>query len=212
MAQDGLSANALSRALNRLTKRWVKRFSDAAEGWAAKFANGIVKRSDVGMKSAFKDAGWTVEFDMGGAARDIIAATVKENVGLIKSIPEQYLGRVQSMVMQSVQTGRDVGGLAKQIEAQFGVTKRRAQFIARDQNEKATAAIQRARQLDLGIKQAVWLHSGGGKHPRPSHVAFSGKVFNVADGVILDGERVWPGTAPNCRCCSKPILPDLKAS
>ena len=111
--------------------------------------------------------------------------------------------------MRSVQTGRDIGGLRKDIEARYDVARQRATTIARDQNSKATAAIVRVRQQELGCTQAVWRHSTAGKHPRPSHVAFSGKTYEIAKGVKLDGEIVWPGTAINCRCTSQTILPGL---
>ncbi|WP_257785984.1 hypothetical protein [Burkholderia ubonensis] len=41
------------------------------------------------------------------------------------------------------------------------MTKRRAAFIAHNQNSKATATITRVRQEGLGITEAIWLHSHG---------------------------------------------------
>jgi SPP1 gp7 family putative phage head morphogenesis protein len=108
--------------------------------------------------------------------------------------------------MQSVQNGRDLGTLSKGLQKQFGVSKRRAALIARDQNNKATAVIARTRQQSLGITQAKWRHSHAGKTPRPSHVHADGEVYDIAKGMYLDGEWVWPGTAINCRCTSQPII------
>ncbi|MDB5605134.1 MAG: phage head morphosis protein [Bradyrhizobium sp.] len=109
----------------------------------------------------------------------IMAATVGQQVSLIKSIPSQYFTDVEGLVMRSVQTGRDLGQLTKDLQEQFGVTCRRAAFIARDQNNKATASMTRARQDELGITQAIWVHSGAGKHPRPTHVAMNGTKYDV---------------------------------
>jgi uncharacterized protein with gpF-like domain len=91
----------------------------------------------------------------------------------------------------------------------FARTRRRAAFIARDQNSKANATIQRVRQQSIGITQAIWCHSHGGKDKRPSHVAAGAEklVYEIDKGAYLDGEWVWPGTAPNCKCFSRPILP-----
>jgi hypothetical protein len=75
---------------------------------------------------------------------------------------------IEGLVMRSVQTGRDLGQLMKDLQEQFGVTRRRAAFVARDQNNKATASMTRARQHEPGITQAIWVHSGAGKHPRPT--------------------------------------------
>ena len=57
--------------------------------------------------------------------------------------------------------------------------------------------------------EAIWLHSAGGKEPRPSHVAFSGKRYSLKKGVVLDPKEgiVWPGTAIRCRCVPKPVIP-----
>jgi SPP1 gp7 family putative phage head morphogenesis protein len=136
-------------------------------------------------------------------------ATVNANVALIKSIPQQYLHQVEGMVMRSVQEGRNLGDLSKDLQKQFGVTKRRAALIARDQNNKATAALSRVRQLDLGIEQAIWMHSGAGKHPRPTHVRNNGKKYNIAKGWFDPAVKrfIHPGTEIDCRCVSRPVIP-----
>ena len=73
--------------------------------------------------------------------------------------------------MRGIQTGRDLGQISRDLQDTFGVTRRRAAFIALDQNNKATASMTRARQTELGIKKAIWLHSHGGKKPRPTHTS-----------------------------------------
>lgn len=109
--------------------------------------------------------------------------------------------------MRSVTTGRDLAQLTTDLQKEFGITQRRAAFIARDQNNKATASMNRARQDELGIAEAIWVHSGGGKHPRPHHVAANGKRYNVKEGMLIDGEYIFPGEKPNCRCISKSVIP-----
>ena len=84
------------------------------------------------------------------ALRDIRQATIGQQVSLIKSIPSQYFTNIEGLVMRSVQTGRDLGQLTNDLQEQFGVTHRRAAFIARDQNNKATASMTRGRQNELG--------------------------------------------------------------
>jgi len=119
---------------------------------------------------------------------------------------------VQTDLMQSVQNGRDIEYLTKAIEKRTGITKRRAARIALDQNNKATAVMVRTRALELGVTKARWLHSAGGKTPRPEHVKFSGQTFDLAKGHDFNnGEGVvWPGTAINCRCVSVPIVPGFE--
>jgi uncharacterized protein with gpF-like domain len=160
------------------------------------------------MQASLKNAGFAVPFKQTDAMRHGYAAVVAENVSLIKSIPTQYLGDVQKQVWKSVQSGHDLATLTKGLQDKYKITFDRAKLIARDQNAKAHAVIEAARRQELGITQAIWVHSGGGKEPRPSHVEAGAKglVFDLSKGAYLDGEWVLPGQAINCRCTSKAIV------
>jgi len=211
IAMDALPANELRRAMRQLAKRWQQRFNEAAPELADYFSKAAAARSDGALKAILEKAGFTVKFKMTKAARDILRATMHEQVNLIRSIPQQYLVDVQGMVMRSVQTGRDLATLTKQLEDTYGVSRRRAALIARDQNNKATSAMIRARQAELGITEAIWLHSGGGKHPRPTHVRNSGKRYDIAKGWYDPDIKkfIFPGELINCRCVSRSVLPSL---
>lgn len=210
MAMDATPAAGLQSAIDDLTKRWKKRFDKGSKALAEYFARQAYSNGDRVMMKILKDAGMTVEFKMTSTMRDVMRATIEQNVGLIKSIPEQYLTQVQGAVMRSVQAGRDLGGLTKELEEQFGVTRRRAALIARNQNNMATASMTRVRQVEVGIVEAVWLHSHGGREPRPTHLANTGKRYNVAEGWFDPDPRVrrriWPGELINCRCVPKAVV------
>lgn len=206
MAQDASPARELQAIVSKLGKRWQKRFNTAADELATYFATKAIDRSDAALRAILKKSGLSVEFTMTRAANDAYQAVVNENVSLIKSIPSQYFTQIEGSVMRAVQKGGDIGGLVKDLQDQYGVTKRRASLIARDQNAKAVATITRVRQTELGITKAIWLHSAGGKTPRPSHVAYSGKEYDIAKGAFIDGEWILPGEKINCRCCSRSII------
>ena len=209
MAQDAVPADELRKAVKALGRRWNKNWNAAAPKLAKWFAQSVATRSDAVLRQILKDAGISVEFRVTPAMRDIMKATVNQNVALIKSIPQQYLTQVEGIVMRGVQEGRDLASITKALQAQFGVTRRRAALIARDQNNKATSAFNRARQIELGITEAIWMHSGGGKEPRPTHVANDGKPYDVAKGWWDPAvrERIWPGQLINCRCVSRAVIP-----
>lgn len=76
--------------------------------------------------------------------------------------------------MQSVGRGRDLKTLTDELEKRYGITRRRAALIARDQNNKATSVMQSARQRSVGITEGIWRHSRAGKTWRPSHVKANG--------------------------------------
>lgn len=207
MAQDASPAREMLSMMRKLGRRWQKRFDEAAPELAEYFAQSIQDRADGALKGILKKAGFTVEFKMSAGMNDVFQATIGEQVGLIKSIAERHLSEVEGLVMRSVQSGRDLGYLSKELEARYGVTKRRAALIARDQNNKATATITKTRQLEIGLTQATWVHSSAGKHPRKSHVAADGKTYDIAKGMLIDGEYIFPGELINCRCVSRPIVP-----
>lgn len=211
MATDESPAMALRRAMRKLTRRWQRKFDDVAPELASYFAQAANDRSDVALQALLRKSGFTVRFKASVAQNDVYQAVVGENVGLIKSIAQKSLTDVEGAVMRSVAAGRSLGDLTKELQHQHGLTKKRAAFIARDQNNKATAVMVRVRQQELGVKQAIWKHSAGGKHPRPEHVAFDGQKYDVEKGAYLDGKWTWPGVEPNCRCYSVSVIPGFDA-
>lgn len=211
VAMDVMPADDLSETMEALADDWLHRFDDASERMADYFATSVQERTDATMRNILKRAGFTVRFRMTPAQVDVFKATVQANVALIKSIPSEYLTQVEGMVMRSVQAGRDLGTLSKELQTQFGVTRRRAALIARDQNNKATSAMQKARMLELGMHEAIWLHSHGGKQPRPKHVKASGQTFDVRKGMKVGdkGQWVMPGEEINCKCVYRMVVPGL---
>lgn len=207
MAMDASPARELRAILRKLSRRWLSRFDDVAPALADYFAQAAGDRVDAELKRILRDAGFAVRFKMTRAQNDAMQATIGENVRLIRSIAEQHLTRVEGAVMRAVQEGRDVAALTRELSEGYGVTRRRAQFIAKTQNNMATATLTKTRQQELGVTKARWQHSAGGKHPRPEHVAFSGKTYDVAKGAFLEGKWTWPGREINCRCVSIPIIP-----
>lgn len=208
IAQDATPAAMMVEAMRRLARRWRDHFDDVAAEMAKRFADRVLRNSDAALQASLaqKDIP-TVRFTMSEPMRNAMQAVTAGNVNLIKSIAEQHLTQVETLVMQSVERGRDVGTLQMKLVEQFGVTRRRAATIARDQNNKATAIMQTARQQGLGITEGIWKHSHAGKTPRPSHLKANNQRFNLKQGLYLDGEWVLPGEAINCRCTWAPILP-----
>lgn len=211
LAQDDLPANNLQEVLTDLAKRWQKKFNEGAGKLGEWFAKKTRSYSDNVLSGILKESGFAVQFGMTEPMRDAYQAVIHEQVGLIRSIAERHLQEVQGLVMRSVQQGRNLEELSKELEKRYGVTKRRAALIARDQNNKATSVLNRVRQKEIGVTQAIWKHSHAGKHPRPSHVKADGEVYDIDKGLYLEGEWVLPGQAINCRCTSRSIIKGFKA-
>ena len=207
MAMDASPAAALTAMMRRLGKRWIKRFDDASKDIAAVFATQSREAAERSMKKILADVGFSVPFTQTPAMKDAFDSVLSSNVALIKSIPSQQFEKIEGAIMRSVQSGRDLKSLQTELLGLGDISKNRAAFIARDQSNKATAVMSKARRLSLGLTKAKWMHSGGGVHPRPSHVAANGKEYDVAQGCLIDGEYIMPGELPNCRCQSRAIIP-----
>ena len=207
MAQDASPSDQIKKEIDKLAKRWQDRFDSIGPWLAESYIKGMFKATDSAFKQALKDAGWAVEFKMTKAMKDALDASINENVGLIRSIPEQYFGKVEGIVMRSYSRGRDLHTMVKELNELCPHAQHRTELIARDQSNKANAVVQRARQLELGINEAIWMHSHAGKVPRPSHVAANGRKYKVAEGCLIDGEYIFPGEEINCRCTCRAVLP-----
>lgn len=213
IAMDASFSSLAGRLVRELTKRFTGLFVKRAGGLAEAWANGISRQSAVGLGQSLKEVsgGVTLKTDVvSGTVADVVKASIKQNVALIKSIPAEYFLEIEGEVMRSIQSGRGMADLQPFLEKRYGITKRRAALIARDQTSKATAAINRARMQGLGVKKFKWLHSGGGKAPRPLHKnTLNGKVFSMDEPPVIDertGERGFPGQLINCRCRMVPVI------
>lgn len=202
--------NDIADRLIDLRERWVATFSDAAVTIAPKFVSAVDSTATKSLKRSIGEKDLPkVKFTMTPEMKQAVDGIVAENVSLIKSIPEKYFTQVQTITLQSITRGRDLQYMTEELQKQFGVTRRRAEHIAIDQNNKATAELSRVRQKSLGIKRGIWIHSGGGSHPRPKHVKANGQEFDLDKGLPVgdNGEYVLPGQEINCGCSWKPVLP-----
>lgn len=210
MAMDAVSSADLAKLMRRLGSKWEKRYAEMGPKLALHFARAVRNQSERDLKRIMREAGFSVNFTMSTSLRDIMKAEITENVALIKSIHEQYHTQVEGLVMRSVSEGRDLKGLADDLQSRYGITRRRAEFIALDQNNKATSAIQRERQTSVGITKAIWMHSHAGKEPRPTHLANDRNEFDLAEGWHDPdpkvNRRIWPGQLIRCRCTWKPVV------
>lgn len=216
MAMDDSTAVKLDKIIHKLTRYWLKKFNEAAKQLAIYYSQQAQQRTDSNLEMILKESGFAIDFKLTAAMRDVLGASIKENVALITNMAQQHLKEIEGITMRSVQVGGDLKFMSDQLEDRYQMTKKRARLIARDQNAKATAAVTRTRQLEMGIKQAQWLHSHGGKTPRPTHVAMDHKFYDIEKGMWDKdalgkgkGAYVFPGWLINCRCVSRSVIPAL---
>jgi hypothetical protein len=73
----------------------------------------------------------------------------------------------------------------------------------------ATGALLRVRELEIGLDEAVWLHSHAGREPRPTHLANHGNRYKIAEGWYDPAEKrfIIPGELISCRCTHRVVVP-----
>lgn len=136
--------------------------------------------------------------------QDVVDTNIAANVALIKSIPNQYVDKLEALVMNAFQTGQTNEDLAKAI-AQLGQsTDSRARLIAADQMGKVNGQINKARQLSMGVETYVW-QTAKDERVRKDHQHKQGKTFRW-DDPPTGGH---PGEPIRCRCTALPNYEDI---
>lgn len=136
--------------------------------------------------------------------QDEVDLNITANVGLIKSIPQQYADKLEVLITNSLQTGQTNDELAKEIKKLGQSTDYRARLIAADQMGKINGQINQARQLSMGVETYDWQDSNDDR-VRPLCKSHHGKTFRW-DTPPKGGH---PGQKIKCRCTALPNYGDI---
>jgi len=206
---DASPAKLLNKKLLSVMASWRKKFDKKADDiaiWFVRRADAYASRS---VSNKLRAAGMTVNMRMTPEVRNVLDSLYETQVNLIKSIPQQYLTQVSTLVQESVSRGRDISFLKEELQKRYGKTERRARFIAVDQNNKASNEISRRRMISAGVKKGIVKHrSGGSKSYRHSHVKADGQEYDLEVGFWDSHLKrfVQPGELPGCKCEFRPVI------
>ncbi len=146
------------------------------------------------------------DYYLGEFYRESLRKWTEDNVGLIKTIPKDTLTEMQNIVQEGFKTGKTTTSIVKKIQRTYGVEKRHARLIARDQMAKLNADLTQSQQQDAGVEEYVWSTSGDSR-VRDRHRQLNGKTFRWSDPPVVDertGRRGHPGQDYQCRCVALP--------
>ncbi|MBC8949363.1 phage head morphogenesis protein [Xenorhabdus sp. TS4] len=209
---DASPAKKLTEKLFAIKGRWNTKFGQIAKSIAVWFVSRANTYASNSVKNKLKADSITVNMRVTPAVQNVLDSLYEQQVSLIKSIPEQYLTQVQTLVQQSVVNGRDIGFLKEELKKRYSLTESRAKTIARDQNAKATNAIARERCKSSGITEGIWVHrAGGSKSYRESHIKMNGQRFKLSEGCYDPHvqRHIHPGELINCKCDFRPVIPQI---
>ncbi len=201
-----MDAPTLPQLIDDLMVYWLKRLTELPQVMAREFVTSTASTYDRRFAAALRKSGFTVNLQLTDYTRAAMKAAVGQNVGLIKSIPTEYLADVSKLVWSAVEGGFDLKTLTDNLDHAYHIGRNRCKLIARDQSVKVHAVMEQARRQEIGIKRAIWRHSSAAKVPRASHVAANGKIFDVDKGMWIEGEYILPGEKINCGCTSRAII------
>lgn len=146
------------------------------------------------------------DYYLGEFYREQLKKWTEENVVLIKTITKDTLSQMENIVQEGFKTGKTTTSIVKEIQSTYGVEKRYARLIARDQMAKLNADLTKTQQQDAGVEEYIWSTSGDGR-VRDRHRSLNNKTFRWDDPPVVDtktGRRCHPGEDYQCRCVSLP--------
>lgn len=124
----------------------------------------------------------------------------------VKNWAPHQVRRLHKMAARMEHGGASADTFSRQIMAEWGVTARKAKFLARQETNLLKASLLRTRCLDRGITRYIW-RTAEDEHVREYHAALDGKVFRFGQPPVVskDGRRGEPGEDYNCRCVAIPL-------
>lgn len=137
-----------------------------------------------------------------GDVTETLDDMLARNVALVRNVSDQARGRIADIVYRGLQNRTPARDVAKQLSEALNMSRDRSLRIAIDQTQKLSSALDKERQLQVGMTEFEWRHSGK-RHYRPEHLARNGKVYSWNSEVAKNDP---PGFAPLCGCKAKGIL------
>lgn len=175
-------------------KRFIENTGKWVAGWNAQEHNKVFQR--IAPIDMFTHEPWLEKE---------VSHFVTENVSLIKNLGDDYLNKIESIVVRGVREGTLLSDISDLIQDRTKVAESRANLIGRDQVGKLNGQITQMRQESLGIEQFIW-RTANDERVRDSHERKEGEVCRWDDPPSVDGENVIPGEPINCRCYGEPVL------
>ena len=126
----------------------------------------------------------------------------------IKDWQDQAIYRLREQVEANVVQGFRSDRMVEAIQAEAGVSRRKAQFLARQETSLLVSKYRQASYQEVGLNEYQWSTSHDVR-VRHDHKDLDGRIFRYDNPPITDdatGARNNPGEDFNCRCVAIPIF------
>jgi len=194
----------IEKAMQQVRLRFTTEIPDETiEAVAAKAGRQVEMFSATQVNRTFESAIGVPVSSLFADVDDAIEAFTKDNVALIKSLPETYFKEIETTALRNFRSGKRFSEWAPELQKRFDISKNRAALIARDQTNKFNGELNKKRQTDLGVRTYIW-RTVGDERVRPTHEAIDGDPF-AWEGEPAPPEG-HPGEPINCRCSAEPDI------
>ena len=170
-----------------------------------------MKDIDSGFEDLIKDVNdiITIAPNLTDAEKIYIAQNYNENLKLyIKKFAEEETQTLRELVRERVLKGYRAESFKKDIQERYGVSERKADFLASQETKLITSSYNIAKAQDAGLKRYVWTTSKD-IHVRHDHKILDGKIIDIDNPPVVDlktGRRAHAGTDFGCRCYKRFII------
>lgn len=156
----------------------------------------------------------TIQPELTAEQRERIATEWQFNLDRwIKDFAADEIPKLRKAIQKNAFKGDRYEAVVSSIRRSFGVTERKARFLARQETNLLLTKFKEARYTEAGVTEYRWGCVVGSKHHpvRPSHKKLEGRIFSWNDPPITTEpgasvRRNNPGEDFNCRCFARPIV------
>lgn len=216
---DIKTAAVASLDRSKAAHQQLQRFLDDAQQNFAGAATGIdvdiaVKRITDDLQAQFlgtvKGIDWiSVAADVPPGMRAELTKQLTTNLDLdVKNFLATEIPELRRAVEENAFAGYRADRLANVIQARYGVTKRKAAFLADQETGLLVSKYREQQAKSIGATAYKWSTSHD-ERVRPDHRALNGRIFFFDDPPITNtrtGARNNPGEDFRCRCVAMPVI------
>lgn len=190
----------------------LKAYAQTIEPWAMRTAKQMIEEANQRDIAAWKATSSALSKEVNRTIMetpigDVFTQLMREQVLLIKSIPEEAAARLHDLTIKGFQDSTRASEIQKEIMRSGEVAASRAKTIARTEVSRTSALFTQARAESVGSVGYIWRTSDDAT-VRPSHKKMNGKFVNWNDPPTLDGLTGNAGCIPNCRCWAEVVIGD----
>lgn len=158
------------------------------------------------LETSFKQADFAVDLQQYYWGDKTMLKFLKDNTtDYISKYGNEFSDWLKAEIRTNYLQGGSYNNLIKSIRERLPVEDRKAKTIARNETGTFIGTMNKKRADDLGIKKGEWVAVLDSR-TRSSHAKANGKIFEIDEGLTVDGEKTQPSIPINCRCTLKWII------